>query len=633
MVVAAAAAVALVAVVGLAVGLISLVSTSSAAPTVDPAHRPLVAEGQTDRSALNQVWAVAGDPNDRGLAQGWQNGRFGGQAVHVPNVVNPAPITGPGGVANYQGSIAWYRTAVSVPRAGAYLLRFESVNYRARVWLDGKPLGAHQGEYLPFEFRFQATPGTHTLVVRADFRSPDQMARDGFHRTWFNFGGINGEVTIRPAGDSELFNPTFQTRLAPASDGSVAAVVNVDVGVLNNRPGRSLTVSGTLSNGDQSIDLHFPDVTLLQGKATTVHALATVNNPSLWAPGHPSLYDLQLHVGDETAYRARVGLREVETSNGRLYLNGKRLVLRGASIQEDFLGHGDALTPQDQNALVSELEAIHANATRSQHPLDAALLERLDAAGILVWQGIGPVDSPGSWNSVGPQLTRLAERRARITVRQAQLHPSIIAWNLANEIAGNGHRGGQIEYVENTAATLHRIDPGRLVALDVWGPHPPRYAGPMYSNIDAIGETNYLGWYEQPFASAVSLRNAIQARLGSLRRVFPKKVLVVSEFGAEANYLNPDSRPGSYSFQARLLGLHVNSYAHMPSLSGMLVWDMRDFAVAPTFAGGSIRHVVGSIALIKGLNQKGLINYEGRPKPAFNVIATAFGALKRAGSY
>jgi hypothetical protein len=155
----------------------------------------------------------------------------------------------------------------------------------------------------------------------------------------------------------------------------------------------------------------------------------------------------------------------------------------------------------------------------------------------------------------------------------------------------------------------------------------------MYSNIDAIGETNYLGWYEQPFASAVSLQNAIAARLGSLRRVFPKKVLIVSEFGAEANYLNADSRPGSYSFQARLLGLHVKSYAQMPSLSGMLVWDMRDFAVAPTFAGGSIRHVVGAIALIKGLNQKGLVNYQGQPKPAFNVIAAAFGSLKRAGSY
>jgi hypothetical protein len=41
----------------------------------------------------------------------------------------------------------------------------------------------------------------------------------------------------------------------------------------------------------------------------------------------------------------------------------------------------------------------------------------------------------------------------------------------------------------------------------------------------------------------------------------------------------------------------------MASLSGMLVWDVRDFALAPTFAGGSIRHSVGQILLIEGLNQ------------------------------
>jgi hypothetical protein len=71
----------------------------------------------------------------------------------------------------------------------------------------------------------------------------------------------------------------------------------------------------------------------------------------------------------------------------------------------------------------------------------------------------------------------------------------------------------------------------------------------------------------------------------------------------------------------------------MPSLSGMLVWDMRDFALAPTFAGGSIRHAVGRISLIKGLNQKGLINYEGHVKPALSVVADQFAKLRRSAIY
>jgi beta-galactosidase/beta-glucuronidase len=287
-------------------------------------------------------------------------------------------------------------------------------------------------------------------------------------------------------------------------------------------------------------------------------------------------------------------------------------------------GHGDALSPTDQDALINELRTVGANSTRSQHPLDLGLLERFDAAGILVWQGLGPVDSPGSWNSNTPPLQRLAEKRVRITARQAQTHPSIIAWNLANEVAGNGHPGGQIPYITRMADWLHRYDPGRMVAVDIWGPHPPRVAGPTYAHVDAIGETNYLGWYEFPYLTPAALEGKIRARLDALQKVFPRKVLIVSEFGAEANYLNRDDRPGSYAFQARLLAEHIGTYRSLPYLSGTLVWDLRDFAVAPTFAGGSIRHAVHSIHLVRGLNQKGLISYEGRPKPAFSAVRAAF---------
>ena len=633
LVAAPAAALAIAGIVVLAVVLVNLVSSSSAAPPPDPAHMPMIAEGPTSRVALNDGWVVAKDPANTGYAHGWRYGSFGGAQVRVPYDVNPLPVTGHRGVINYQGSIAWFRNTFKTTAAGTYVLRFESVNYRARIWIDGRHVGGHTGEYLPFEIRFHADAGTtHTLVVRDDYRSPDEMAREGFHRTWFNYGGINREVTIRKAGDSELIAPALISRLVH-SDGSTSAIVNVYVSVRNDAVARRLAVTGSLDNGDQHIALQFPSVSVATGRAVRVHALATVPDPALWEPGHPSLYDLDLKVGDETEYKARVGIRELVSSRGRLYLNGKRLVLRGASVQEDIRGHGDALTAADQNGLIGELRTINANATRSQHPLDAGLLERLDAAGILVWQGIGPVDSPGSWNSVGPVLTRQAEQRARVTIHQDQLHPSIIAWNLANEVAGNGHPGGQIPYVESISRALHRIDPGRLVALDIWGPHPPGYAGPMYANVDAIGETNYLGWYEQPYSSASVLESAIRARLAQLRGVFPSKVLIVSEFGAESNSLNTNGRPGSYGFQANLLRLHIDTYARMPSLSGMLVWDMRDFALAPTFAGGSIRHSVGQISLIKGLNQKGLISYKGQVKPAFNVVAGDYARLRRASNY
>jgi hypothetical protein len=101
-------------------------------------------------------------------------------------------------------------------------------------------------------------------------------------------------------------------------------------------------------------------------------------------------------------------------------------------------------------------------------------------------------------------------------------------------------------------------------------------------------------------------------------------VLIVTEFGAESNGRNPTHAPGGFDFQADLLRRHIDTYRQIPGLSGMLVWNLRDFAVSPRFAGGSIRSQVPGIRLVRGLNQKGLWTYGNRPKPAVAVVRDAF---------
>jgi hypothetical protein len=583
-------------------------------------------DGQVGAVVLRD-WAVRRDPGDRGLSRGWARGGFPANPVQVPSVVNPHPILGAPGDRNFKGSVAWYQTRFVASRLARYALRFESVNHQATVWVDGRLLGTHIGTYLPFEYHFPASRGPHTVVVRVDWRNPALQSSEGFHRTWFNYGGINRTVTIRPLGPSQLQNPALHTQLERQSDGSLQARVDVTVGVHNYAGARRLTPTGTLRHGDQTIQLRFVPHELRRGASTVITTSAVVTDPALWSPGHPNLYDLDVAVPGESAFRARVGLRQLTWAGGRLMLNGQPLVMRGASLQEDAPDHGDALTPADQERLVNGLVAIGANATRSQHPLDAGLLARLDAAGILVWQGVGPVDPAGDWTSRTPTLMRLAERRVRITMHQEQLHPSIVAWNLVNEVAGNGHPGGEARYVQEMGRELRATDPGRLVAVDLWGDHPPPVAGPLYRNVDAVGATNYLGWYEDTRSTPQVVAARIRARLQALRRTFPDKVLIVSEFGAEANGLNRTNQPGGFSFQSRLLGLHLRTYRALPGLSGMLVWDLRDFAVVPTFAGGSIHRQVPGIQLLKGINQKGLYTYGGRPKPALNVVRQAFIAM------
>ena len=614
----------------------SRIALSAAAAALVAAGAPVTAqapgaeligdEGPVGRSSLDS-WTFRLDASNRGLSRGWQRGAFGGSAVSVPNAIQANRFKGPAGMRNYDGSVAWYRASFTAPEAGKYALAFSSANFQATVWIVGHAAANLRGSYLPFEARAQLAAGAHTVVVRVDWRDPDMQARAGFHRTWFNWGGLNGAVSVRPVGASELSQPTLRTTLSAETPEPASARVRVSVLVRNNGPTRTIAPQGRLTRAGQAFPISFPARTIEAGQAATVSAAVTLEHPALWSPSSPALYELRLAVGTESSYAARIGLHQLAWRGGELYLNGQRLRLHGASLQEDALGHGDALTAGDEDTLVRELKAIGANAVRSQHPLDPGLLERLDAAGILVWQGIGPVEGAGNWYSTTPALLRGAEQQAHTAVQAAALHPSIFAWNLVDEVAGNGRDGAEVGYVQALTHWLHANDPTRMVAVDVWGDHPPAQAGAMYSGVDAVAETDYTGWYDSPHSSASEQAAMMRSRLAIMRRTFPGKVLVISEFGAEANTLNPPGSPGSYSYQASVLARHIGVYAADARLSGMFIWDLRDYPLIPAFQGGSIHFKLPHLRLIEGLIQKGLYTYAGAAKPAVNTVARLFKAL------
>ena len=100
----------------------------------------------------------------------------------------------------YEGG-GWYRRSLDVPecmRGRCNLLRFEGVNHRCRVWLNGQLVGEHFDAYLPFEIRVDDSieyGARNSLVVYADNTCHAEDV-PGEQRGWRTFGGLVRSVAL-----------------------------------------------------------------------------------------------------------------------------------------------------------------------------------------------------------------------------------------------------------------------------------------------------------------------------------------------------------------------------------------------------------------------------------------------------
>ena len=580
--------------------------------------------------ALIGAWTYRADPQNVGLRRGWPQRAIEMTAVEVPGVANASPLRGAAGLRAWEGSIGWWRATLAVSSAGRYEVRFGSVHHRATVWIDGREVCEHIGAYEPFACSAQLEAGAHSVTLRADWRSPARQAREGFDRAWWSWGGLAWPVSAVAVQAADLRLIGVHTTLD-----SGAARVNVSIDVRDTRESgapAAVTVAGTMTGASGTHPVAFEPVSLAPGQRRRIQAGVVVAQPALWAPGRPALYDLALSAGTGTTpLRRAVGLRELRRDGRRLLLNGRPLRLAGAGLPADAERHGDALTAADQEQIIAEVRAIGANTVRSQMPLSDELLSRFDAAGILVWQQIGPFDKAGKFWAQTPRRRALATARALRSADREAAHPSILAWNLVNEVSGQGHPGGQARYIDSLARRLHRRTPGIFVAADIWGTHLPRRNGLLYRHLDAIGLTEYIGNAEGAGAPVRELDARVRTMLRRVRGAFRTMPIVITEFGANGNGRNRAGRPGSLLYQSRLLTRRIGFYARREDVTGMLVWVLRDYAVTPGFRGGALRTKLPGVKLSDAFNEKGLFRSDGSAKPAVAAVRKAFARARPTG--
>jgi beta-glucuronidase len=571
-----------------------------------PHGKPLIYEGQTTRQLLGGTWYFRQDDTFVGDAERWyaQDDLNGWTAIHVPHNWNARDTT------LDKASVGWYRKEFTLPKVPKdelkrtfWKVRFEGANYRTKVWLNGKTIGGYTG-YFPFEADLDGLrKGRNTLVVKvSSLRSNHDLthwrpaAFNGYGTGgWWNFGGLLREVYVRRIDTIDIEDVHVLPHLP-----KVGGPAKVDVrAYLRNMTGKAREVDLVLAVDGQRIVVKGKEVPADGTRLLT--KTFTIKHPRLWQPGQPELYPITVSVDEDGtlrgSYKLRFGVRKLEVARGGvILLNGHRLDVHGASIHEDDVKEGGALSKGTRALLISRLRDLGATVTRSHYPLHPAFLEAFDKYGILYWVDAPVYQIPNSFfNETGVRAA--AKRAVSLTVRNNINHPSIMTWSLANEPAGNRSELGIVgqglaRFIEDGAAAVHELDDTRLVAID----KPARAGEPPTSSayrwLDALGINEYFGWYDSYKADLVrppTTSPELSAYLDQVHAANPNLPLMITEFGAESVRDGPASQPGSRQFQAKFVLQHLRIHASKDFVAGSIHWALRDFRVDPTWTGGAPR--------------------------------------------
>ncbi len=225
---------------------------------------------------------------------------------------------------HYQG-LVWYQRHFTTEKTSGrrFFLRFGGANYSARVYLNGKLIGQHEGGFTPFAFEVtqllrsgdnQITVGVDSTLTKATV--PPSVT------DWENYGGITRDVRLIETPDTYVDDAWIRL----TRDGRIAADVHLDGPRAADREvtlkidALKVTLHGrTDSNGDWR-GRFFPPRTLKR-----------------WSPDEPRLYDVHVEAGEDT-WHDRIGFRTVAVRGSEILLNGKPIFLRGVSIHEEELG-------------------------------------------------------------------------------------------------------------------------------------------------------------------------------------------------------------------------------------------------------------------------------------------------------
>ncbi|MBQ8464256.1 MAG: DUF4982 domain-containing protein [Prevotella sp.] len=351
----------------------------------------------------------------------------------------------------------WYRKTLVLGREheGRRLrLYFEGVYMNSRVYVNGHLAGGWPYGYSSFwvDVTPYVTTGMNDIVVSVD-NSRQKNCR------WYSGSGIYRSVWL------------YTTPMAYIDEWSVSV---------------------------ETPDVHTVEVQALvveaDGRLTRIGRTIHVEQPRLWSPDDPYLYETELTAGEDRL-TVTYGIRTIDYDAERgLLLNGQPLTLNGACVHHDNGLLGAAAFDAAEWRKVRLMKEAGFNALRTSHnPPSEAFLRACDELGMLVID-----EAFDGWREQKNQhdyhelIDEWWQRDLTAMVCRDRLHPSIFCWSTGNEVIERK----KIEIVKTAhlmAEHIRSLDPQHrpvTSALAAWDSDWDIY-DPLAAEHDIVGY-NYM---------------------------------------------------------------------------------------------------------------------------------------------
>jgi hypothetical protein len=562
---------------------------------------PALAASRID---FDQGWQFRIDSKQDGEASGWAKTiPADTRSVSVPHTWNIGEFH------DYRG-VAWYFRGFAMPAIvpGSHVeLHFGATFYKARIWLNGVELGAHEGGFTAYSFDISSQlRGSNVLVVQVDNRPgaesiPGYGAR-GEPEAWYDwwaYGGIVRDVWLTETGPAWIRRQSIRSELT-----SDRATIRDHV-LLQSEQAPSGTVVRVTAydQDDRAVASATQPVEFVAGKADTLLSL-TVSNPKLWSIDHPNMYRMDAELADAHGKPLDVqsdsfGLRTLQILDRHLVLNGERVRLTGLARHEDSPWEGLAETRGTMRRDFDDMKALHATLTRPVHyPQNPYILDYADRHGILLIPEI-PVWQFDESQLSNPKVQALARQQMQEMIEQAGNHPSIFAWSVANESA-TGTPGG-VGYFRMMRDFIRSIDPGRYVS----------YADDNLFKLDraeqsAANDADFL-MMNQYFGTWHGPSSALVPALDRVDKLFPKKMAIISEFGYPG-FFAKDPRDADPE-RIKTLQAQMPLIAARDWIAGAILWCYQDYKSPRNLWPGQT----------EGYVEHGVVDQDRQRKPSYGV--------------